>query len=65
MNYVITTMQPTSLHKGLSPFLSVISQHGDALLLSAWHLEPYTLSNESGYQSGCILKGSEAGKLHL
>lgn len=50
-------MQPTNLHKGLSPSLSVIWWHGDALLLSTWHLEPYVLSNESGITERQYPKG--------
>lgn len=67
MNYVITTM-PTNLHAGLSPSLSVIWWQGDALLLSAWHLEPYVPPNESaiserwfpkGFRTGAAVKSSE------
>lgn len=60
MNYVITTMHTTSLHKGLSPPSSLIWLHRDALLLSARYLVTYTLSNEMGYQSSSIPKGLEA-----
>lgn len=67
MNYVITTMQPTSLYKSPSPFfICYLTARGYAAaaaaaattirhryLLGIW--KPHTLSNEWEYQS--ILKG--------
>lgn len=50
-------MKPTNLHKGLSPSLSDFWRHGGALLLSAWHLEPSVLSNETAISKRRYPKG--------